>query len=133
VTGLGRAIAFQRRPLSTLIELQRTAGDGFPLRTLVAGRVWVAAAPQLADVVPRGPPRLYRAGSANRRVLPVLPQDTVPTLDGDEHRARRRVLAPLFHGSSLSAIAPIIRDITAGEIAHWPVERGSRSCRARAS
>jgi len=122
VTGLGRAIAFQRRPVSTLIELQRRAGDGFPLRTLVAGRVWVVAAPQLAGEVLRAPPGLYRAGSANRRILPVLPEDTVLTLDGDEHRARRRVLAPLFHGDSLAAMTPIIRDIAAGEIARWPVE-----------
>jgi hypothetical protein len=78
VTELGRAIAFQRRPLSTLIELQRSAGDCFPLRTLVAGRVWVVAAPQLADEVLRGPPGLYLAGSANRRILPVLPHDTEP-------------------------------------------------------
>lgn len=102
--------------------MQHSAGDGFRLRTLVAGRVWVVAAPQLANEVLRGPPGLYRAGSANRRILPVLPDDTVLTLDGDEHRARRRVLAPLFHGSSLAAMAPIVRDIAAGEIARWPVQ-----------
>jgi len=121
VTGLLRAVAFQRRPLSTLIEAQRTAGDSFPMRTLVGGRMWVVAAPTLADEVLRGPPGLYRAGSANRRILPVLPDDTVLTLDGEAHRARRRVLAPLFRGESLAAMTPIIRDIAAAEIARWPV------------
>ncbi len=121
MNALARAVAFQRRPVATLIEAQRTAGDTFPLRTLVAGRLLVVASPQLADEILRGPPGIYRAGSANQRILPVLPGDTVLTLDGEEHRTRRRLLAPLFHGESLSAIAPAVRDIAAAEIARWPI------------
>lgn len=119
MTGLHQAVAFHRRPLSTLIEAQRVGGDGFPLRTL-AGRMWVVATPDLAGEVLRAPPGRYRAGSANRRILPVLPSHTVLTLDGDQHRTRRRVLAPLFHGEALAAIAPAVRDIAAAEIARWP-------------
>lgn len=122
MNALARAVAFQRRPVATLIEAQRTAGDTFPLRTLVAGRLLVVASPQLADEILRGPPGLYRAGSANQRILPVLPGDTVLTLDGEEHRARRRLLAPLFHGESLNAITPAIREIAAAEIARWPID-----------
>nr|MBA2566717.1 hypothetical protein [Thermoleophilaceae bacterium] len=121
LTRLSRAVAFQRRPLSTLIEAQASAGDMFPVTLLVGGRMWVLAAPELAHQVLHGPPALYRAGRANRRILPVLPSDTVLTLDGDDHRARRRVLAPLFRGDSLAAMAPIIRDIAAAEVARWPI------------
>lgn len=119
MTGLHQAVAFHRRPLSTLVEAQRVGGDGFSLRTL-AGRMWVVATPDLAGEVLRGPPGRYRAGSANRRILPVLPGGTVLTLDGEQHRARRRVLAPLFHGDALAAIAPAVGDIAAAEIACWP-------------
>ncbi len=119
MTGLRQAVAFHRRPLSTLIEAQRVGGDGFPLRTL-AGRMWVVASPDLAAEVLHGPPGRYRAGSANRRILPVLPHNTILTLDGERHRARRRVLAPLVHGDSLAAITPVVRDIAAAEIAGWP-------------
>jgi len=121
LTRLSRAVAFQRRPLSTLIEAQASAGDMFPVTLLVGGRMWVLAAPELAHQVLHGPPALYRAGRANRRILPVLPSDTVLPLDGDDHRARRRVLAPLFRGDSLAAMAPIIRDIAAAEVARWPI------------
>jgi len=86
LTRLSRAVAFQRRPLSTLIEAQASAGDMFPVTLLVGGRMWVLAAPELAHQVLHGPPALYRAGRANRRILPVLPSDTVLTLDGDDHR-----------------------------------------------
>lgn len=119
VTGLPQAVAFQRTPVSTLIEAQRAGGEVFPLQTLV-GRMWVVATPDLADEVLRAPPGRYRAGSANRRILPVLPADTVLTLDGGQHRVRRRLLSPLFHGESLTAIAPVVRDIAAAEIARWP-------------
>lgn len=119
MTGLHQALAFHRRPLATLIDAQRAGGDGFPLRTL-AGRMWVVATPGLAGEVLRAPPGRYRAGSANRRILPVLPANTVLTLDGEQHRVRRRVLSPLFHGEALAAIAPVVRDIAAAEIARWP-------------
>jgi len=69
------------------------------------------------------PPGRYRAGAANRRILPVLPQGTLLTMDGAEHRARRGALAPLFHGDSLQAMAPIIREIAATELERWPVGR----------
>jgi cytochrome P450 len=121
VTGLPRSVAFQRRPLTTLIEAQRTAGDSFPMRTLIGGRMWVVAEPTLADEVLRAPPGRYRAGSANRLILPALPDDSVLTLDGEAHRTRRRVLAPLFRGESLALMTPIIREIAAVEIASWPV------------
>ena len=116
-----QALAFQRRPLSTLLECERAGGPAFPLTMLVGGRAWVVATPELAHEVLHAQPGLYLAGRANRRILPVLPADTVLTIDGDEHRARRRLLAPLFHGDSLETMAPIVRDIVAAEIARWPV------------
>ncbi len=83
--------------------------------------MWVVAAPELAHEVLHAPPGEYLAGCANRRILPVLPSDTVLTLDGDPHRTRRHLLAPLFHGDSLDSLAPIIRQIAADEIARWPI------------
>ena len=81
------------------------------------------AAPDLAHEVLHSLDARYRAGTANRRILPVLPQGTVLTLDGTAHRARRRALAPLFHGDSLAKLAPIIRDVAASELARWPTGR----------
>jgi cytochrome P450 len=120
---LPQAVAFQRRPLSTLLRHARGGEDAFALATLVTGHTWVLATPELAHEVLHAAPGRYHAGAANRRILPVLPHGTLLTLDGDEHRARRRVLAPLFHGDSLQAMTPIIRAIAAAEIERWPVGR----------
>ena len=109
--------------MSTLLREAGTGSQAFALATLIAGRMWVVAAPDLAHEVLHSLDARYRAGTANRRILPVLPQGTVLTLDGTAHRARRRALAPLFHGDSLAKLAPIIRDVAASELARWPTGR----------
>lgn len=81
----------------------------------------VLGTPELAGEVLHAPPGTYLAGAANRRILPVLPQNTLLTLDGEAHRERRRELAPLFHGDSLESITPVIRDLTSRELESWPV------------
>lgn len=123
VSGLSDAIAFQRRPMRTLARRQQSRGDLFPLRSLLGGRLLVVGSPDLAHEILHAPPGTYLAGAANRRILPVLPQNTVLTLDGDAHHARRRLLTPLFHGDALDVIAPAIREIAARGIDHWLVGR----------
>jgi cytochrome P450 len=81
----------------------------------------VVATPDLAHEVLHAPTGTYLAGAANRRILPVLPADTVLTLDGERHRERRRRLAPMFRGEALAAIGPVIRELAAREIERWPL------------
>jgi cytochrome P450 len=83
----------------------------------------VVGAPELAHEVLQAPPGTYLAGSANSRILPVLPENSVLTLDGEHHRQRRRKLAPMFHGEALEEIAPVIRDLAAREVERWPLGR----------
>jgi cytochrome P450 len=83
----------------------------------------VVAAPEVAHEVLHAPPGTYLAGAANRRILPVLPENSVLTLDGEPHRRRRRQLAPMFHGEGLNAIAPVIRELSAREVEGWPLGR----------
>jgi cytochrome P450 len=83
----------------------------------------VVGALDLAHEVLHAPPGTYLAGAANRRILPVLPGNSVLTLDGEPHLHRRRALAPMFHGERLMAIAPFIRDLAGREVERWPVGR----------
>lgn len=92
----------------------------FALSSLVAGRMVVLSTPELAHEVLHASPGTYLAGAANRRILPVLPEDTVLTLDGEPHLQRRHRLARFFHGDALEALVPAIREITSREIADWP-------------
>jgi cytochrome P450 len=117
------AVAFQRRPVVTLARRRRTGGRLFPLTSAVAGSMLVVGAPELAHEVLHAPPGTYLTGAANRRILPVLPENSVLTLDGEPHRQRRRELAPMFHGDALKAIAPVIRELAAREVEGWPLGR----------
>jgi cytochrome P450 len=117
------AVAFQRRPLETLTRQRRTGGPLFPLTSAVAGRMLVVGTPELAHEVLHAPPGTYLAGTANRRILPVLPANSVLTLDGEPHKQRRRELAPMFHGEGLAAIAPVIGELAADEVERWPLGR----------
>src|SRR6516165_7450235 len=116
-------VALQRRPVETLVRRRRTGGRLFPLRSAVAGRMLVVGDQELAHEVLHAPAGTYLTGAANRRFLPVLPENSVLTLDGEPHRKRRRELAPMFHGEGLKAIAPVIRELAAREVEGWPVGR----------
>jgi cytochrome P450 len=116
-------VAFQRRPVETLVRLRRTRGRLFPLTSAVAGPMLVVGDPELAHEVLHSSAGTFRAGAANRRILPVLPENSVLTLDGAPHRQRRRELAPMFHGEGLNAIAPVIGELAAREVKGWPLRR----------
>ncbi|OOK64462.1 cytochrome P450 family protein [Mycobacterium kansasii] len=45
---------------------------------------------------------------------------SVFALDGDDHRRRRRLLAPPFHGKSIKKYEAIIEEETLRETARWP-------------
>jgi hypothetical protein len=75
------AVAFQRRPVETLARRRRMDGRLFQLTSAVAGRMLVVGAPELAREVLYAPPGTFLTGAANRRILPVLPQNSVLTLD----------------------------------------------------
>ena len=83
----------------------------------------VVGVAELAQEVLHAPPGTYLAGAANRRILPVLPGNSVLTLDGEPHRQRRRALAPMFHGERLMAMAPVIRELSRREVERWPLGR----------
>ena len=117
------AVAFQRQPVETLVRRRRMDGSLFQLTSAVAGRMLVVGAPDLAFDVLHAPPGTYLTGVANRRILPVLSENCVLTLDGEAHRQRRRELAPLFHGDGLNTIAPVMRELAGREVEGWPLGR----------
>jgi cytochrome P450 len=51
---------------------------------------------------------------------PVIGPGTLFSLDGDEHRARRKLLMPSLHGKRMKGYEHIIEEEVMGEVAHWP-------------
>ena len=53
----------------------------------------------------------------------VLGPGSTFSLDGDEHRARRKLLVPPFHGKRMAGYEAIVEDEVMRETANWPEGR----------
>jgi cytochrome P450 len=93
-------------------------GSVFAINVPFFGRSVVVADPALArqvflastDVLINVKPNLSRIFGPN----------SVFALDGNEHRARRKLLAPPFHGQSIKNYETVIEEETLRETATWP-------------
>ena len=112
----GAAFAISRR--WTVQQMARRHGEVFMLSVPVYGRVVVVANPQLAKQIFTTSPDLL--GNIRPNLSRLFGSGSVFALDGDEHRQRRRLLAPPFHGKSIKNYERIIEEETLREIAGWP-------------
>ena len=112
----GAAFLISRRWL--VQQMARRHGDVFMLNAPVYGRVVVVANPQLAKQVFTASPEVL--GNIQPNLSRLLGSGSVFALDGDDHRQRRRLLAPPFHGKSIKNYETIIEEETLREIADWP-------------
>ena len=112
----GLAFAFARRWF--MLGTARRYGDAFTLHVPVYGPMVVAASPQLAKQVFTANPEVL--GNIQPNLSRLLGSGSVFALDNEEHRQRRRLLAPPFHGKSIKNFESIIEEETLREIADWP-------------
>jgi cytochrome P450 family 138 len=99
-------------------QMARRYGDVFRLNLPVYGRMVVVANPQLAKQVFTASPDVL--GNIQPNLSRLLGSGSVFALDGDDHRQRRRLLAPPFHGKSIKNYENIIEEETLRETAQWP-------------
>lgn len=93
----GLAFVVSRRRL--LGRFVRRYGKAFTANILMYGRVVVVADPQLARQVFTSSPE--ELGNIQPNLSRMFGSGSVFALDGDDHRRRRRLLAPPFHGKSM--------------------------------
>lgn len=98
--------------------MARRYGDVFMLNVPVYGHAVVVANPQLAKQVFTTSPE--DLGNIQPNLSRLLGSGSVFALDGDDHRQRRRLLAPPFHGKSIKNYENLIEEETLREIAGWP-------------
>lgn len=96
----------------------RRYGKAFTANILMYGRVVVVADPQLARQVFTSSPE--ELGNIQPNLSRMFGSGSVFALDGDDHRRRRRLLAPPFHGKSMKNYETIIEEETLRETANWP-------------
>jgi cytochrome P450 len=112
----GLAFAMSRRWM--IRRLARRYGNVFALNLPMFGRVVVVAEPELAkQIFTTGPEEL---GNIQPNLSRMFGSGSVFALDREEHRRRRRLLAPPFHGKSIKNYEAIIEEETLRETAKWP-------------
>ena len=102
----------------TVAQIVRRCGDVFALQLPVFGRTVIVADPALAK-------ELFMAntedvGNIQPNLSRVLGSGSVFALDGTDHRRRRRLLTPPFHGKSIRNYEAIFEEETLREAQNWP-------------
>ena len=116
--GAAAFVASRRR---TVNWLTRRYGRAVTLRVPVFGDSVVVSDPALAkQIFTTSPEVLYNIQPNLSRLLG---RGSVFALDGADHRRRRKLLTPPFHGKSIKAYERIVEEETMREMATWPEGR----------
>jgi cytochrome P450 len=113
---VGAAFMASRRRV--VKQMVRRYGDIFTLNVPVYRHTVVVANAQLAKQV--FTTSTEDLGNIQPNLSRLLGSGSVFALDGDDHRRRRRLLAPAFHGKSVKNYENIIIEETLREVAGWP-------------
>ncbi len=113
-----QGIAFSLSRRRMVQQMAARYGDAFTLNIPVYGRTVVVADPLLAKQVFTTSPEVL--GNIQPNLSRLLGSGSVFALDGDDHRRRRRLLAPPFHGKSMKNYEDIVVEETLREIVAWP-------------
>ena len=96
-------------------------GPLFSVRLGPLNRCTVIADPATAWEVLTGNPELMRMGSTNGIFRPVLGDRSLFLLDGPEHKRHRQLIMPAFHRGAVGRYTDLVAELTAREVAGWPV------------
>lgn len=118
-----QAALLWRDPIGQLHRWSRCHGAIFGLRLPVPGTVVVVGEPTAAHQLLISDPGSARTGTATGQVLSLLGPGCVLRQDGESHRARRRLLSPVFRGGDLDSRADLIAAVADRELARWPAGR----------
>ena len=120
--GLWQMRQWFRDPIQFMEHNRDRHGPIFNVKLGALKRCAFVAEPEAAWKVLSGDPSTFRMGPTNQIFRPVLGEQSLFLLDGEEHKHHRRLLAPAFHPRSVRGYAGLIEEITAREMAGWPLD-----------
>jgi cytochrome P450 len=117
-------------PLKYLHECDRSCGDIFSVNVpgTLNGIVFISNPQSMQELLTNDTKQLSAPGSSNQILKPFLGQKGVILLDGKEHRQRRQLLMPQFHGDKVRAYTDAIQQITRDVIQGWQIGEILRAC-----
>jgi cytochrome P450 len=115
-----------RDPVEFMERNQDRHGSIFTVKLGALKRCAFIADPEAAWQVLSGDPSSFRMGPTNQIFRPVLGENSLFLLDGEEHKHHRRLMAPSFHPRAVRSYANLIEEIAAREMTTWPVDEPFR-------
>jgi cytochrome P450 len=115
-----QALRLLRAPGEYLLELRHKYGAVFTLRPLRFPTLVVVSDPELVQQLFAGDSKTLRAGSVNRILESATGDQTIFSLDADDHLLRRRLLLGALQQTHPEVYADITADALRRELATWP-------------
>ena len=120
------AVAFLTAGSRTIKVLSRRYGDAFIVRMPIIGRAVLISDPGLIkELFTASSELVKRPGNLGK----IFGPGSTFSLHGAEHRQRRKLLVPPFHGKRMNAYETIVEEEVLRETASWPEGRSSPPCR----
>lgn len=113
------ALLFVLARRQSVARLTQRYGAAYTVTSPLFGSTVFVTEPDLAKQVFLANPE--DLGNIQPNLSRLLGPGSVFALDGAEHRRRRNLLSPPFHGKSIRAYEQIIVEETLREIAEWPI------------
>jgi cytochrome P450 len=120
-SALAATIRYLRNPYGSLLEAAGEYGDPFTWPTFL-GKVVVTGNPSGIRTVLSADPNIYQALGADL-LGPVLGENNLILMSGEQHRAMRKLQNPQFHGDRLRAYGALMIRITEEHMSRWPDAR----------
>ncbi|MGD9619598.1 MAG: cytochrome P450 [Mycolicibacterium sp.] len=114
------ALGFFAARRRALAVVSARYGDCFTIELPVFGNTTIISDPTLVRELFAAPGDLVARAS---NLGTVLGPGSTFSLEGDEHRARRKLLVPPFHGKRMAAYEEIVAEEVDRETANWPQGR----------
>jgi cytochrome P450 len=118
---LMQIFTYWKRPAVFVERCRERYGSRFALRIRVPPRpLYVLSDPEDVKQMFLAPPDVLHTGKGSATIEKFTGQSGLAWLDEDEHKVRRRLLMPSFHGKALQRIEASIAEMAERDVATWP-------------
>ena len=114
-------LRYARDPFGSSLRCLATYGDPFTAPTVFGPQV-VTSDPAVVEAVFAADPASFAATGA-AQLGPVMGASSVILIDGERHRAARKLLAPPFHRAAIERLGEAIVEVARHRVAELPPRR----------
>jgi len=118
-----QTLAWWSRPIPFLERCRARHGKTFTIRLIAQTPFVMFSDPDDIKAVFTAPADVLHPGEGTQILEPVVGPSSILLLDGERHLSQRKLVLPAFHGDRMEALADVVAEVAADEIAKWPGDR----------